>query len=82
MRTSTHMSTEDRVSALSRTQKNTVRKVEKARATEINSTTDTKMVVLEAIEEGVPVAVLADILKVSVQRIYQIRDEARRLQVE
>lgn len=82
MRTSTHMSTEDRVSALSRTQKSTVRKVEKARATEINSTTDTKMVVLEAIEEGVPVAVLADILKVSVQRIYQIRDEARRLQSE
>lgn len=79
MRTSTHMSIEDRVSALSRTQKNTVRKVEKARATEINSTTDTKMVVLEAIEEGVPVAVLADILKVSVQRIYQIRDEARSL---
>lgn len=79
MRSTTHHTMEDRVNALTRTQRKVFQRVESARARELSSTTDTKLTILEAIEEGVPVAVLADLLKVSVQRIYQIRDEARSL---
>lgn len=62
---------------LSRDQKAALKAVESARRSEQLTVEDTKLNVLKAISKGVPVRVMAESLGVSLQRVYQMRDEAQ-----